>query len=45
MNGVAQRLALALEPFLRGPIPVRLAAYGVGGHGVTVGSSARPDRG
>lgn len=27
MNGVAQRLALALEPFLRGPIPVRLVAW------------------
>ena len=27
MNGVAQRLALALEPFLRGPIPARLVAW------------------
>ena len=27
MNGVAQRLALALEPFLRGPLPVRLVAW------------------
>jgi len=27
VNGVAQRLALALEPFLRGPIPVRLVAW------------------
>ena len=27
MNGVAQRLAQALEPFLRGPLPVRLRCW------------------